>query len=346
MTVNTTRTPTRPMITEASLWAKIKHYKKQASEIEKYLQKSPKEWGRFQNEFNAEINNVFREIMNFEKECLINNEEEKLYKLKRIFMERIRGPFERGEYIQWILKKPYGYAGDFKIIEDVYQNNPSSVGFDRLFDNYTMMSAISIAVRNRKNDFKRMITDYVSSKQNCPIRIMDLASGPCREILEMLTENKSLYKHVIFDCYDSDINSIKYSQKRLSNYKNINFFEENAARIAFRKDINALIDKKYDIIYSTGLFDYFEEKIAFRLIQNLKKLLTPHGVLIISDVRDKYSNPSLHFMEWVGEWPLVYRNDDDFRKIFINAGFKKEAIKPDYEQQGILQYISATNKKN
>jgi len=68
--------------------------------------------------------------------------------------------------------------------------------------------------------------------------------------------------------------------------------------------------------------------------------------MIISDVRDKYSNPSVHFMEWVGEWELVYRDDDNFRNIFANAGFKKDEIEFQYEQQGILQYIRVTNKHN
>ena len=76
----------------------------------------------------------------------------------------------------------------------------------------------------------------------------------------------------------------------------------------------------------------------------LKKLLNPGGVLMISDVRDRFSNPSLYFMEWVGEWPLVYRNDEDFREIFINAGFEVSDIDPTYEQQGILQYIKAFAK--
>ena len=84
------------------------------------------------------------------------------------------------------------------------------------------------------------------------------------------------------------------------NASGINFIKRTRVRIAFKKDIDCLIDEKYDFIYSTGLFDYFEEKIAIRLIQNLRKLLKPDGVLAISDVRDKYSNPSIHFMEWVG----------------------------------------------
>ena len=246
--------------------------------------------------------------------------------------------------MDWTIEKPYGYAGDFKIIEDIYENNPVTTGVDRLFDNYYMMSAICIAVRNRKNDFKRMVTNFVANRQGEPLRIMDLASGPCREVEELHAEEKNLYKQVTFDCYDSDKHSITFASERLKNIPNVNFIHENAARIAFRKNIHSLISQKYDVIYSTGLFDYFEERVSTKLISNLRQLLKPNGVMIISNVRDKYSNPSLYFMEWVGEWPLVYCDDDSFRSYFVNAGFKRTDLELNYEQQGILQYILAWNR--
>lgn len=330
--------------TKANLKKRIDLYKNRTREIEKHLRKKPYEWGKFQVEFTREVNNVFANLMDFEKNCIEKNEENKLYKLKRIFVSKIRKPFERGSYIPWVITKPYGYAGDFKYINDIYENNPPTLGFDRLFDNYTMMSSISIAVRNRKDDFKRMIINYVQKKRKKNIRIMNLASGPCREIIEMKTEHPGLFKNVTFDCYDSDKYSLDFAKKRLKGFKNINFINENAARIAFRKNIRLLINQRYDVIYSTGLFDYFEDKIALRLIGNLKKLLTRNGALMISDVRDKYSNPSLYFMEWVGDWPLVYRTDENFRKLFIEAGFTMKQLEIDYEQQGILQYIRAINK--
>ncbi len=331
-------------VISASLRVKVKHYKKMANELENYLSKNPNEWGKFQGQFNSEIDGIFRDIMNFEKGNIGSDNEDKVYKLKRLFVNKIRKEFVRGNYIDWSLRKPYGYSGDYKIIEDIYQNNPTTIGFDRLFDNYFMMSAISIAVRNRKDDFNKMITRFVKSrKNNDPIRIMDLGSGPCREIKEMLFENGDLFKDVIFDCYDNDQASIEFAKTALSRFSNVNFFKENALRIAFRKDISSLIDKKYDIIYSTGLFDYFEEKLATRIIENLRKLLNPEGILLISDVRDKYSNSSVHFMEWVGDWSLVYRDDESFRNIFIAAGFKKSDMNFHYEQQGILQYVIAVN---
>ena len=77
------------------------------------------------------------------------------------------------------------------------------------------------------------------------------------------------------------------------------------------------------------------------MIENLKKLLKPKGVMAISNVRDKYSNPSVHYMEWMGDWNLIYRNDENFKQIFRDAGFTENNINIQYEQQGILQYIIA-----
>ena len=131
-------------ISGLSLRAKINFYKKRAKEIEEYLSKRPNEWGRFQSEFNSEVNNVFREIMNFERENIDSGGENKVYKLKRFFVEKIRKTFERGSLTAWILEKPYGYAGDFKIINDIYENAPDSIGFDRLFDNYAYRMGASI----------------------------------------------------------------------------------------------------------------------------------------------------------------------------------------------------------
>jgi len=330
---------------KGSFRKRIKLYLKRAQEIESYLIQKPKEWGRFQSEFNEKVDEIFRDIMNFEKVNFAAGNEGKVYKLKQMFISRFRALFVRGDYGTWSFRKPYGYAGDFKIIDDIYQNYPVTLGFNRLFDNYFQMSAISVGVRNRKNNFKRIITNFIKKRGNSTIRIMDLASGPCRDIKEILSDNTVYSKKVIFDCYDHDKHAIKYAKKLLKGHTNVNFIQENAVRIALKKDIYKMIDKKYDFIFSTGLFDYCSERISIGIINNLKKLLNPKGILAISDVRDKYSNPSVHFMEWAGDWNLVYRDDDSFRKIFINAGFKEDEMDIQYEQQGIMQYIIACNKR-
>jgi chemotaxis methyl-accepting protein methylase len=206
------------------------------------------------------------------------------------------------------------------------------------------MSSISVAVRNRKEDFKKQVLESIISKKNQNMKIMDLACGPCEEVVDIFTfPSRTDLSRIEYHCYDNDEHAIEFSKKRLEGISQVKFFKENAVRLALKKDVGSFIPQRYDVIYSTGLFDYFDYRICVRLVQNLKKLLKPDGLLAISDVRDKFSNPSVHFMEWVGDWNLIYRDDENFRQVFFEAGFKKEDLRIGYEQQGILQYIYAHN---
>jgi len=328
---------------EKSLLGKIKTYKSVAYEIKQYLETKPGDWGRFQSDFNGELNGIFREIMIFEKQQLAKGDEDSVYKLKSLFVSRLRKEFLHGDYTVRSLSKPYGYAGDFKIIDDIYRNDPQTQGFERLFDNYYQAAAISVAVRNRKEDFKKIIRSVVQARGAHEIKIMDLASGPCRELQELLSGDLQDHPSVTFDCYDQDENAWNYAKSLLrENARRITFVKENVVRIALRKNIEAQMPQKYDLIYSTGLFDYLDKRIATRLVENLRKMLKPDGVLAISDVREKYKNPSVHFMEWVGDWNLVYRPDEEFRQIFVDAGFSEKSLSFGSDQQGLLQYILGT----
>ncbi len=324
-----------------SLTKKVKWYKEMAAEVDRHLLKNPHDWGRFQSQFNQEINNVFRTILDFERESNGNDHGTKVYRLKRLFERKFRQLFLRGEYITWSLKKPYGYAGDFQIIDNIYQNNPPTLGFDRLFDNYFQMSAISVAVRNRKEDIKRFVVNAAQNKPGKPIRIMDLACGPSRDVKELLVGSKDDLSRLEFHCYDADPNALEYAKEMVKPATSVYFYQMNVLRIALKKDIQKQFDSTFDIIYSTGLFDYLNEQVSVRLISNLKKILSPGGLLFVSDVRDKFSNPSAYFMEWVGDWNLIYRSDDEFRSIFTQSGFKERDLSYGYEQQGIMQYVTA-----
>lgn len=330
----------------ATLHKKVKLYKKRAKEVELYLNEHPEEWGKFQSEFNEELNGIFKDIMLFERSNMEQGNEEKVKKLKDFFIRRFRNDFRKGLYCEWSINKPYGYAGDFNIIDHIYRNTPSTTGFDRLFDNYFQMSAISIAVRNRKEDVKRIIGNFIKERSSSRIAIMNLASGSAREIKEILSDKELCSKNVLFDCYDHEQKAIDFAKDLLSEYSNVKFFRQDALKIINGKGINNKAGgNKYDMIYSLGLYDYFKRRVSTRLTRNLKHILNDKGVLIVSSVRDKYSNPSIYFMEWAGNWNLFYRSEDEFKRIFIDAGFKENDVKISYEQQGIMQYITAVNNQ-
>ena len=110
--------------------------------------------------------------------------------------------------------------------------------------------------------------------------------------------------------------------------------------MALKKKISDEIPYKFDVIFSTGLFDYLDEHIAMRLVSNLKVLLADHGVMCISNYREKKDNLWAPLMEWICEWDLVYRTKEEFEKIFISAGFCPGQITVQYEPLKIMQYFS------
>jgi extracellular factor (EF) 3-hydroxypalmitic acid methyl ester biosynthesis protein len=338
------RVPSIPEYQNATLRKKIKLYFKRALEIEKNLEEKPEEWGKFQGEFNKELNSIFGEIMQFEQKNIAKGFEDKVLKLEDLFVKRIRNAFRKGIFGEWSLRKPLGYPGDFKIIDDIYQNNPTTTGYARLFDNYFQTTAICVAVRNRKEDFKKIIVNFANSKAGQKLRVMDIACGSCRGLSEVLNSGQLVNKDIIFDCYDNEFFALEYARNLLGNPPNVNLFKEDILNFVIRKKDSNIFKNRYNLIYSTGLFDYLNNRICTRLIRNLREVLEKDGMMVIANVRDKYSNPTVHCMEWATDWKLIYRTDDEFKSVFLNAGFKENELKIQYEEQGIMQYVIAEKK--
>lgn len=319
-----------------NLLSKVKKYKKLRDELCLSLSKSPNDWFRFQEIFDFNIDRIAEDILLSEKES------RKVLKLREVFKKRYRQYFLCGEYVCWSFKKPFGYPGDFKIIDSIYLNQPSTSGFDRLWDNKYQKLDASMATRERKEDFKRIIKDVVNGHKRNNVRIMNLGSGPAREIKELLEEDiDRVFSKVIFDCYDFENSAIEYAKKLLNSPNNVNFFKKNVIRLALSKDLPKDIPWKYDLIYSMGLFDYLEEKVAVRLISNLRKLMNKGGVMVVTNYREKYTNASACLMEWIAEWNLIYRTRKEFEDLFFKSGFSPNELKIVSQKSGVMQYCFA-----
>ncbi|HEY5312523.1 MAG TPA: class I SAM-dependent methyltransferase, partial [Pirellulales bacterium] len=68
-------------------------------------------------------------------------------------------------------------------------------------------------------------------------------------------------------------------------------------------------EKEFDLVYSTGLFDYLSQRAARRLVRSMFGMLRPGGSLLVANflpgIRD------LGYMESFMDWQLVYRNRSD-----------------------------------
>jgi len=222
--------------------------------------------------------------------------------------------------------KSYGYAGDFEVIDKIYTQHINDDENHRVWDEYFHRQTAPIAVRNRKDYFKALMKQH--KKVDSKTEVLNLASGPCRDLKEFYEEDAS-HSNFYFDCVELDINAIAYATTLVGdNINKVNFINKNIFRFT--------PEKTYDIIWSAGLFDYFDDKIFIKI---LKRLIdsNPNSKIVVGNF--DASNHNLPYMEIIGEWYLNYRTPEQLRNLAIAAGANADTIKIESESQGVNLFL-------
>jgi len=325
---------------KSTLLSTIASYKKMSGEIQSELCQRPENWPKFRHTFKSVLDKISLDMMQFERDN-IEKDPGRVRQFKRIFAKRYRPYFLYGEYPVWSYEKPFGYPGDFKIIDNIYRDHVTTTGFDGLWDDYFQQMVAPRAARKRKEDIKTIIANCVKGFGKRKVRIMNLGSGPAREIKELLEKREELFLNVTFDCFDFEKEAISYAKDLLKGRSDVRFIQKDLVRLALKKNRGTEVDEKYDLIYSTGFFDYFDKKVATRMITNLRKMLKRDGFLAIANFGDKDNNSSAGLMEWAIDWHLVYRTKNECEEIFQEAGFAADTIciVPQDENEVILHCL-------
>ena len=222
--------------------------------------------------------------------------------------------------------KPYGYAGDFELIDRIYcQRNSTDkhlYKWDKLF--HTVEGAE--AVRNRKKYFKDLV-NKISDKHES-VRVLNLGSGPCRDLNEYLETYPK--QQIKFECLDMDKTAIEYGKVVCDNFSDqIKFINKNA--------LNFNPGYQYELIWSAGLFDYFNDKIFVRLLRRIYALVKSGGELVIGNFSTY--NPSRVFMEVYGQWFLHHRNKETLIELAMKADIPRELIEVSQEDVGVNLFL-------
>ena len=230
----------------------------------------------------------------------------------------------------WAYHKPLGYAGDFQIIDKIYTYAESVHPHLAKWDRYFHTQTAPRAVRNRQSYFLEQMWQTANNKPGRS-SILNLASGPGRDMYEALKVIGPT--KVLIDCVDQDIRAIDYAKALCQNFlAHIRFIHKNVFKFS--------ADKSYDLIWSAGLFDYFNDNIFKRTIKRLKSFLAPHGKIVIGNFSE--NNPSRGYME-LFNWHLIHRSEEHLRNLAIDCGFSEEQICVDQEPEGVNLFLILTN---
>ena len=149
--------------------------------------------------------------------------------------------------------KPHGYAGDFEVIEKTYSEAHSAKEEFSKWDRFFHASDGAIAVRNRASIFSECVANYN------PKSILSVGCGPALDIRDSLVQS-SVTSVTLVDNDKKALERAKVNLTAICTIINdirpisIDYVQKNALR--YRPEI------QYDLIWSSGLFDYLNDKTA------------------------------------------------------------------------------------
>lgn len=221
--------------------------------------------------------------------------------------------------------KPYGYAGDFMIIDKIYREDVSSDERFEKWDIYWNNQPATKAVRNRKDYFIRTI---LSRLQSTPLRLLNVASGPARDLAEVYTRIPSAALQTT--CVEADAHAIAYATElNEANMQHIRFIHQNIFRFA--------TEEQFDLVWSAGLFDYFEDSVFVKLLRKFISWTKPGGEVIIGNFSNQ--NPSRSCMELAGDWYLHHRPAESLLAMALEAGADRKDIRVGKELEGVNLFL-------
>jgi 2-polyprenyl-3-methyl-5-hydroxy-6-metoxy-1,4-benzoquinol methylase len=243
------------------------------------------------------------------------------------FRERMKPILNNKTLIGHGFIKPYGYPGDFTLINKIYLFEINSDAKYKNWDLFFQNQPAANAVRNRKDYFIEYCNALISRKANAQVLV--LGSGPASDVNEFLTTNLSV-KGISFDLIDFDQAAIDFSMKKNKKFNGqISYNRINALRFnSFRL---------YDLIWSAGLFDYFKDKHFTFLIRKYFNCLSEDGEMVISNFSTK--NPTKRLMEVLSDWYLNLRTESDLFRIASDANIDKEMVSVEKEPLGINLFL-------
>ena len=223
--------------------------------------------------------------------------------------------------------KQHGYPGDFCILEKIYAEETSCDERFRKYDEFFHAQAAPKAVRNRKKYFKDLVR-RVQSESSERIRVLNLACGPCREMKELFDEG---LQGVDFVCVDGDRNAIRYAQTLLGDYTaTVRFVHNNVLRYS--------PSTKFHLIWSAGLFDYFDDRVFLRVLSRYLTYLRAGGEIAIGNFG--MANPTRAYMEALAQWYLHHRSDSRLLELAKAAKTKPgDKVSIDAESTGVNRFL-------
>lgn len=239
--------------------------------------------------------------------------------------------------------KPRGYAGDYYTIERFYDNVPRGSGrLGPVVDKLFLDAPLAKAVRNRRELLAAEILKTAAAKPDKPVHVLSVACGPARELEDAYQKipNPKLMRATLLDLDLLALANVEAWRKKRGLDAQIALLNDNLIHLALGKKIVHI--EPVDLIYSSGLLDYFDDRLVVRLLNFMHSILAPGGRVYLGHFHP--SNPCKELMEYVFEWNIIHRNEEDLDKLFKASDFKSSVSRIRFEDENIFLFAECVKK--
>jgi SAM-dependent methyltransferase len=259
--------------------------------------------------------------------------------LKKIFQAHILKFMTESDFVRNALEKKRGYAGDFEMMEMIWNGikYPQRHRYLGTTDTGKYINALVLDTENcqanihRVNHLKKIIAAKTGN------RVASIGSGSAIEIRELIHAGTITFD--IIDLFDADPGGFELLKKLVNKEHHIKF---NYVGGNIFKSILSIPNNTYDCVYSSGLFDYFDMKSSKNLSHKLWKSVKPGGILLI--INEHPNNPNKMWMEYCAEWYLQYKTEAEMVSL-VDGLMDVENYILKVDGYSIYQYLEITKAR-
>lgn len=255
---------------------------------------------------------------------------------------RLAGPFlETGTLQRRARLKPRGYAGDHELLAQIAARQCCDHPLGRHFDRFFQRQAAPQAVRARMQQTAASLVAHRLRSPSGEYRVASVGSGPgidLRQALETLPGDARRGLRVTL--LDLDPAALEFARRQLDPLLApgaVEAVRENLYRLTQRP--RAALPEHTHFLVCSGLFDYLEDEAAIGLLQAFWRSLASGGLLLVGNFAPL--NPTRAYMEWVGNWYLIYRTAEKLDRLAEQAGIPRNCRTIAADHTGIDLFLIA-----
>ncbi len=239
-------------------------------------------------------------------------------------------------FIRRLQQWPRGYPGDFESVEYLLQQrNQAPPGrLSYWLEQYALDSPIAQQHRNKVELQARAILEAVlcGPTQSEP-RILILAAGGSPDLrqIQSLLARRSFTAVLL----DQDADALAFSAQALPLIR-------DRLVLVNRSVVRGLMSVRqhgpFNLVLAGGLFDYLPDSVATLVLRQAREhLLGAGGRFVFTNIVEP--NPYRRWIEYLGEWHLIHRTDEELRGLCRQAGFDEADVSITTDRTGLARIV-------